>query len=151
VQRHRFPWFHSPSPGRRPGQRWTAIGLSAIVAGWWLTIGAVVVILAPPSVASAPPGAFRPTVGQRAHAPGIGGRPLPIPVARVTFDEAQRGFAARDEDAIDGAFESYEWIELADQAAVRIVQIDGEAAEIEIPDGPFASYTGWVKVRHLGP
>lgn len=108
-------------------------------------------MLVPESVSSAPQGAFQPTVGQRARATGIGWHPLPIPVTRAGFDEAQRGFAESDEAAINNAFEAYEWIELAERTTVRIVQVDGEVAEVELLDGPFASRTAWVRLRHLEP
>jgi hypothetical protein len=149
--RRQFLWARLAALGRPRRRRRIGIGLSVVVAGWWLVLGAVIVTLVPPSVSSAPPGAFRPSVGQHAHATGIGRRPLPIPVTRAAFDEAQRGFAESDEAAIDDAFEAYEWIELAERTAVRIKQIEVDVAEVELLDGPFASRSGWVKARHLEP
>jgi hypothetical protein len=75
----------------------------------------------------------------------------PIPVERAAFDTYYRGARESDETAIDAAFEMSEWIEVSDRQPVRIVQVDGEAVQVELVDGAFAGRRGWVKPRHLAP
>ena len=89
--------------------------------------------------------------GVQAHVTLPGMKALPIPVSRLGFDTANRGFAESDEDAIEFAFAVSEWIEVSDRTAVRIVTVDGDAVQIEILDGPWAGRQGWVKPRQLGP
>jgi hypothetical protein len=142
-------WILPVSRRRRRGA--ATLPLVLVVVLWWLTLGAIVVTLVPRPAASAPTDAYRPSPGAQAHAEGIGRGPLPIPVDRAAFDLAQRGFAESDDAQIDEAFEGYEWIAIAEHIAVRILQVDGAAAQIEMLDGPYAGRTGWLQTRHLGP
>ena len=61
--------------------------------------GIVTLLLAEPA-SSAPRGAFRPIPGVRAHVTLPGMKALPIPVSRLGFDEANRGFAESDETGV---------------------------------------------------
>jgi hypothetical protein len=122
-----------------------------MVIGWWMALAVVVTLLLPASAASAPRGAYRPTPGSQAHVNLPGMQALPIPVTRLAFDAANRGFAESDDDAIEFAFAVSEWISVSDRTAVRVVAVDAEAVQIEILDGPWAGREGWVKSRLLGP
>jgi hypothetical protein len=121
------------------------------VIGWWMALAGVVTLLVPAPAASATRTAHRPMPGSRAHVALPGMQALPVPVSRLAFDTAQRGFAESDEDAIELAFAMSEWIAVSDRDAVRIVAVDGEAVEIELLDGPWAGRRAWVKPRLVGP
>jgi hypothetical protein len=73
----------------------------------------------------------------------------PIPVERQAFDEYQRGSRESDEGAIEHAFAAFEWFEVAHGQAVRVVEVEGEAVQVELLDGQNAGRRGWLKPRHL--
>jgi hypothetical protein len=129
----------------------STILFAALVIGWWMTLAGIITLLLAEPAASASRGAFRPMPGVQAHISLPGMKALPIPVSRLGFDEANRGFAESDEAAIEFAFAVSEWIEVSDRTAVRIVVEDGDAVQIEILDGPWAGRQGWMKPRQLGP
>jgi len=136
---------------RRDPRDPSTVRFAILVIGWWMALAGVVTLLLAPPAASEPGGGFRLVAGSQAHLKQPGMRSWPIPVSRLAFDSANRGFAESDEDAIEFAFTVSEWIEVTDRTGVRIVAIDGEAVQIEILDGPWAGRQGWVKPRHLGP
>jgi hypothetical protein len=126
------------------------IGLAIwVVTGWLLVAGAVAVTM--PDVALTPAVGFAAGLRQtaRIQQPGIPG--WPIPVDRRAYDEYNRGFQESDDDAIDHAFASFEWIKVEHHQAVSIIEVDGEAHHVELLEGRNVGRRGWLKARHLGP
>src|SRR4051794_20824237 len=101
-----------------------------MVAAWWLLIaGAVLVMLASPVVSSAT-GALLLIPGHHARIAQHGIQDWPIPTGRAAFDEFQRGVAEGDEDAMDNAFRTAEWVAVNYGDLVRVLAVDGEVSEI---------------------
>jgi hypothetical protein len=117
--------------------------LTVVVVRWWLILGAVTVWLMPEPMASAS------AEGQIAHIHQVGLPRLPIPVSRAGFDAFQRGVREADEDAIDDAFAVSEWIDVIPDQAVRTVQVDGDAIEIQVLDGVYAGRHAWVRASNV--
>ena len=76
---------------------------------------------------------------------------FPIPVERAAFDEAQRGYRESDEDAIEHARTTSEWIAVTHGQEVRIVTRDGETVEVEVLEGRYHGRRGWLKASQLAP
>lgn len=122
-----------------------------MVVTWWLAIAGTLALTLPRSAASATSSPFLAVSGQWAHVRLIGLSHLPVPVSRAAFDEYARGMAQTDEATIEHAFEAYEWVNVSDRQAVRIVQTDGIAIQIELQEGAYAGRSAWVTARQLGP
>src|SRR5262245_58964473 len=133
----------SGQSARRDHRGPSNVPFAVVVIGWWMVLAATVTLLLPAPAASAPGAWFRPLPGSRAHLWQPGMTWLPVPVSRLAFDAAQRGFAESDEDAIEFAFSVSEWIPVSHGTDVRIVTVDGEAVEIEMLKGPSAGRRGW--------
>jgi hypothetical protein len=128
-------------------------GLVVAVVAWWLLIGAAVALTlpAPASSATATPTPFGVAAGRdaRLHQPGMPS--WPIPVERAAFDDARRGFQESDEDLIERAFATSEWLDASHGQAVTIVAVDGDAVQVELLEGTFRGRRAWLLPRHLGP
>ena len=131
--------------------RWVPVGLTISVVTFWLLIAGAVVVMQPALAASTPKDSFIAVAGRTAHInqPGIPG--WRIPVDRLAYDEYYRGFRESDDDAIEHAFAAFEWIEVADGQAVQIIEVDGEAHQVELQEGRNVGRRGWLKTRHLRP
>jgi hypothetical protein len=139
-------------PGQRRTRRSSFVRFALVVVLWWLLLGGVVLLtVGPDRAASARKNEVVLAPGVTAHIKQPGIRHWPIPVERAAFETYYRGARESDEAAIDEAFEMSEWIEAADGQVVRIVEVVGEAIQVEELDGPFAGRRGWVKPRHLAP
>ena len=129
--------------------------LGVVVAVWWVFLGAAVAVTLPPPVAAVPRGAPQWSAGStaRVNQPGlVPAHPsLPIPVERVAFDLAQRGYRESNEGMIDDAFTAYEWISVTHGQAFLVVTTDGEVVQVELLDGPFTGRRGWLKNSQLMP
>jgi hypothetical protein len=138
-------------PARRPRRRTGVIGLGIFSATCWLVIVGALVLMMPAPGAAAPKGGGILVPGWTAHVNQPGMPDWPIPVDRRAYDEYHRGFRASDEEAIEHAFAASEWIKVRDRQAVRIVDVDGEAVQVELLEEPSAGRRGWLKPRHLAP
>ena len=127
------------------------VGLTISVATFWLLAAGGVAVLLPAVAASAPKAVFIAVPGLTAHINQPGMPSWPIPVDRRAHDEADRGFRESDDDAIEHAFATFEWITVSDGQAVRILEVDGEAHRVEPLEGPNVGRRGWLKARHLRP
>ena len=138
---------------RRPGSarlvRRLPMLLLVVVGTWWLLIAGIVAAAMPSRAASSPKIEHGVAPGQLAsvYLPGLSW--LPVPVDREAFDEAERGFRETDQEAIDHAFDAYEWIRIASGQWVRVVAADDRAILVELLDGSYAGRRAWVKARHL--
>jgi hypothetical protein len=117
--------------------------LTVVVVSWWLILSAVTVWLLPEPTVSAS------AEGQIAYIHQVGLPRLPIPVSRAGFDAFQRGVREADEDAIDDAFAVSEWIHVIPGQAVRILQVDGDAIELQVLDGVHAGRRAWVRASNV--
>ena len=131
--------------------RTSAMTLPLVVVGWWIVVGAIVSTTLPTPAASAPKIGLSLLSGQTRHIKQPGMTSWPVPTDRAAFDEYNRGVQESDDAAIEAAFETYEWVQVADGQAVRIVQVDGEAIQVELLDGQNAGRQVWLKPRHLYP
>jgi hypothetical protein len=142
-------WHRVPADWR--GRSAVAIGLTLwVVTGWLLVAGAVALML-PPVATSAPKDGLIVEPGRTARIRQPGMPDWPIPVDRLAYEEYHRGYREADDDAMDHAFAAFEWIKVLDRQAVRIVEVDGDAVQIEVLEGPNIGRRGWLKPRHLGP
>ena len=124
------------------------LGLVVVVASWWLVIFGMVALLAPSRARAA----SSPIVAGRMatiYAPPL--QAWPIPIERSTFDDYHRAFGADDEGALTEVVSRPGWVTVADRQRVSVVVVDGEAAQVEILDGPHAGGRGWLKTRQLRP
>lgn len=130
-------------------RRSAALAFTALVVIWWLLLAALITQVMPAPAASSPRPGGRIAPGQRAriHQPGI--PHWPIPVERDAFDELQRGTRESDQDAIDHAFEISAWLPVEHGDAVQVVDVDGEAVQIELLEGRQAGRRGWLKPSNL--
>ena len=133
---------------RRIGAGTAALGLA--VAAWWLLIvGSVVGTVPAPAVVAQIPDFVSPGRSvQISVSPRVR---WSIPVSRAEFDAYNLAVDMRDETALDSSYAATEWIPVADLEIVRIVQVDGEAVQVELQDGAFAGRRGWLKARQLRP
>lgn len=130
------------------GRTSRGMALPGLVLAWWLTVGGIMVWMLP-STAHTTPGSLPLTRGQAAqiYQPTIRG--WPIPTERAAFDLFQRGARESDEDAIDRAFVEYEWLPVWHGQWVHILNVDGEAVQVELREGPHAGRTGWLRHRNV--
>ena len=133
-------------PARRRGRFWL---LLLFVVAWWLTIAAIVVATLPGSVDSAPRSGFVAVSGQTARINQHGLRSLPIPVSRAAFDQLRRAYRESDQDAIERAFASTEWLGVSHGQAVRVEVVDGDAVQVTLLEGEGAGQRGWILTRQL--
>ena len=126
-------------------------GLVVAVVAWWLVIGGALALTLPAPARSATPTPFAVAAGRdaRIHQPGMPS--WPIPVERAAFDDARRGFQESDEDLIERAFATSDWLDASHGQAVTIVAVDGEAVQVELLEGPHHGRRAWLLTRHLGP
>lgn len=141
-----------PPVGRcwRPGGP-AALGLPVVVITWWLLLAGTVALTVPAPADSAPTASHgaRPGQAYRVNQPGMPS--WPIPVDRAAFDEHYRATRESDGHAVMQAIAASEWIDVVHGQAVRVIQVDGEAIQVEILEGPNAGRHGWLKPRHLEP
>jgi len=129
--------------------RWAR--LAVVVVAWWVLIAVAVSPMLPSPVVSFATGALLLMPGHHARIAQRGIRDWPIPTSRAAFDEFQRGFAEDDEDAMDGAFRSAEWVAVNYGDLVRVLAVDGEVVGIELLEGAYAGRRAWLKQRQLAP
>ena len=134
----------------RAGRR-VPVGLTISVATFWLLFAGAVVLMLPALAASTPKPGFIAVSGRTAHINQPGMPDWPIPVDRRAYDEYNRGSRESDDDAIEHAFAASEWITVSDGQAVQIIEVDGEAHQVELLDGRSVGRRGWLKTRHLRP
>ena len=105
----------------------------------------------PPGVRSSPRAArdglaWSPTFGiesgQPAHIDAPGLVAWAIPSSRQEFDLYRLVADLADDDALEIAFAVTDWVAVADRQVVRVSQIDGGAAEVEVLDGVYAGRRG---------
>jgi hypothetical protein len=133
----------------RPSRRTVWVCAGVII--WWLAMFGVLVLITPNTARAARPPVAVVMVGRPAaiYAPPL--QAWPIPVDRTTFDDYHRAVDADDEGALLEAVSRPVWITVADRQVVRVVAIDGAAAQVEVLDGPQAGARGWLKLRQLRP
>ena len=137
------------SVGRRLGIGTVTLGLA--VTAWWFLIVAVIAFTVP---TPAMPASTSPPTIVEGDVATIQAPPLaawPIPSDRTTYDDYHRAFLDDDEGAMMEALSRPGWIPVADRQAVRLVIVDGGAAQVEVLDGPYAGSRGWLKARQLRP
>ena len=89
--------------------------------------------------------------GQPAHIDAPGLVAWAIPSSRQEFDLYRLVADLADDDALEIAFAVTDWVAVADRQVVRVSQIDGGAAEVEVLDGVYAGRRGWLPARRLLP
>jgi hypothetical protein len=146
---------HLPAPGRGPARRWRGVaavlGVGAASVTCWLLILGLLALAVPTPSAAAPKIAAVLVTGSTAHIVQPGMPDWPIPVERLAYDEHARGYREGDEEAMSYAFAAFEWIKVRDGQAVRIVEVDGLAVQVELLEGPNGGRRGWLQPRHLAP
>jgi hypothetical protein len=121
------------------------------VLACWLMIAAAIVVTVPaPGQATQTPTFFSP-IGRSGHIYVPSRVAWTIPTGRDTFDDYYHAVWVDDGDAINEALSRPGWIAIIHGQAVRIVDIDTDAVQVEVWDGPHAGEKGWVKAHHLNP
>jgi hypothetical protein len=147
---------HLTAPARSscrvPARGWR--GVAAISVGMvsatcsLLILGLLALAMPAPSASAQRDGAVL-VAGSTAHIVQPGMTDWPIPVDRRAFEAYNQGALQSDDDAIDYAFTAFEWITVRDGQAVRIVEVDGAAVEVELLEGASVGRHGWLQPRHL--
>jgi hypothetical protein len=141
------------SSSRVPARRWrgvaAGIGVGMVSATCSLLMMGLLALAMPAPSAAAQRDAAVLVAGSTAHILQPGMMDWPIPVDRRAFEEYHRGALQSDDEAIDHAFAAFEWIKVRDGQAVRIVEVDGQAVEVELLEGASVGRQGWLQPRHL--
>jgi hypothetical protein len=136
---------------RRWGTSTRVLSFTICLVIWWLLIAGVLVLTMQVPVASAPKAGLIVAPGWTGRINQTGMPVWLMPADRLAYEESQRGFRESDEEAIERAFTGSEWIEVFHRQAVRIVEVDGEAVQVELLEGWNVGRRGWLKPRHVGP
>ena len=125
--------------------------LGLTVAAWWaLIIGGIAFTVPTPVL---PARTSSPSIVEGAvaviHAPPL--EAWPIPIDRTTFDDYHRAFLDDDEGGLIEALSRPGWVRVADRQLVRVTEVRGDAARVELLEGPDAGGQGWLKLRQLRP
>jgi hypothetical protein len=123
------------------------LGMSA----WWLLIAGTIVLVVPTADQEARASLFGSPIGRTAYIYVPSRVPWTIPIDRGTFDDYYQAVWDDDGDAIAEALSRPGWIAVADRQAVRVVDVDGAAFQVELLDGQHAGVRGWLKRQHLSP
>jgi hypothetical protein len=120
------------------------------VTAWWLLIVASIAgtVPAPPVLAQIPEFVSPGRSVEISAPPRV---TWSTPVSRAEFDAYNLAFDMDDEAALESSFAATEWIPVADQQVVRIIQVDDMVVQVEVLDGAFAGRRGWLKARQLRP
>jgi hypothetical protein len=117
------------------------VGPSAAVTIWWFLVFGAVAFVAPTS--------FEPGMLARIDAPGMIAWAIPESLIELHAYNLANDLA--DEVALEAALAATTWIAVADRQQIRVIRIDGAAAQVELLDGPYAGRLGWVPARRLNP
>jgi hypothetical protein len=112
---------------------------SAALTIWWsLVFGAVALVV---------PTSFEPGMLARIDAPGM--IAWAIPESLIELHAYNLANDLEGEVALEAALAATTWIAVADRQQVRVVRVEGAAAQVELLDGPYAGRLGWIPVRRL--
>src|SRR5215207_2087090 len=101
---------------------------SAALTIWWFLVFGVVAVVVPTS--------FEPDMLARIDAPGM--IAWSIPESLTELHAYNLANDLEDEVALEAALAATTWIAVMDRQQVRVVRVDGAAAQVELLDGPYA-------------
>ena len=134
--------------GLHPPNRAT-LRLGSVVVVWWLLVVGMVAIAATELPGTDEGSAVVP--GQAGHIATPTGGAWLIPVDRATYYEVERPALDEDEDAPTDVPTRPGWLAVVDGQAVRVVDVDRAAAQVELLEEPNVGGQGWVHLDYLRP
>jgi hypothetical protein len=123
--------------------------MSVVLAWWLLVVGAVALLPTSPAgvddvLALAP--------GDMAHISTPSGGAWLIPMERVTYYEVEWPSANDNVEDVPADVRAQPgWLAVRDGQAVRVVDIDRTAAEVELVEEPNIGGQGWLHLQYLRP
>ena len=150
MERHslrRCVWRPDLIPARFPGHATRRL-MSVVIAWWLLIVGAVGFMPTSPAGVS---GVLALAPGDLAHVSTPTGGAWLIPIERVTYYEVAWPSADNDEDVPVGVRARPGWLIVHDGQAVRVVEIDRAAAQVELAEEPNVGGQGWLHLQYLRP
>ena len=141
------PWVRIARTCVRP----PALGLAGVVVAWWLLLAGAVAWLGDEPTAAATPKPFAAVPGEmaRIHQPSVPVRP--VAATRAGFNAYQRGIRDNNAVALEEAFVVSEWYAVGHGEWVRVVAVDGDAAQVELLEGGYAGRLAWMTMQELSP
>ena len=143
-----------------PSRRGTSLAITGVAIGlvsWWALVFALVSVLltgpAAPVRAELPPD-FTITVGRLVHLHARGFNGWSIPVNRLTYEayiQAQTQIDPGVRDFELASLTHHAWISVSDRLTVRVVEVDGEAVQVELVEGRNTGRRGWLSSLELDP
>jgi hypothetical protein len=121
------------------------------VSACWLLIAGAIVLAVPTPEQAPKTSAFASPIGRLAYIYVPSRVAWTFPTDRGTFDDYYQAVWDDDGDAIAEALTRPGWITVVDRQAVRVVDVDGAAVQVELLDGQHTGVRGWLKVQHLSP
>jgi hypothetical protein len=151
MERHSlrgWGWHLDLIPARFPGR--ATKRLMSVVIAWWLLIFWAVAFMSPSTPTG--DGVLALAPGDLAHVSTPSGGAWLIPIDRVTYYEV--AWPSADDNVEDvpadvGARPG--WLIVRDGQAVRVVDIDRAAGQVELVEEPNIGGQGWLHLQYLRP
>ena len=121
------------------------------VSACWLLIAGTIVLAVPTPEQAAKTSVFASLIGRSAYIYVPSRVAWTIPIDRGTFDDYYQAVWDDDGDAIAEALARPGWVAVADHQAVRIIDVDGAAVQVELLAGQHTGVRAWLKAHHLRP
>jgi hypothetical protein len=122
--------------------------MSVVIAWWLLIVGAVAFM---PSSPAGVGGVLALAPGDLTHVSTPSGGAWLIPIERVTYYEVEWPSADKCEAVPADVRPQPGWLVVRDGQAVRVVEIDRSAAEVELVEEPNIGGQGWLHLQYLRP
>ena len=130
-----------------PGR--TTLRLAMTVVAWWLLLGGVVAVAVPaPIGVGEGPAAVPGRVGHIATPAGV---EWLIAVDRGAYYEVDRPAPDRNADGTPAVHEQPGWLVVRNGQAVKVVDVDRAAVEVELLEEPNIGGQGWLHLTYLRP
>jgi hypothetical protein len=127
----------------------TTIRLVAVVVAWWLLLVGVIALTVPPSRSVDETPDVVP--GHEGHIAAPSGGAWLIPVDRATYYEVERPAPDDDEAAPIDVTTRPGWLPVVEGQAVRVVDVDRAAVQVELLEEPNVGGQGWLHLNYLRP
>jgi len=120
-----------------------------VVIAWWLLLVGGIAMFAPSSMGADQLTAIAP--GQAGHIATPSGRPWLVPIDRVTYYEVERPSSDEADDVQMDVRPRPGWLRVIDGQAVRVIDVDRTAVQVELLEEPNVGGQGWLHLHYLRP
>jgi hypothetical protein len=123
--------------------------MSVVIAWWLLIVGAVGFMPTSPAGVG---GVLALAPGDLAHVSTPTGGAWLIPIERVTYYEVERPSTDDNGEEVPVDVRAQPgWLAVRDGQAVRVVDVDRTAAQVELVEEPNIGGQGWLHLNYLRP